>query len=256
MIKDGSLGKVTHAVMQFNSSYTQAAPAEQPVPTTLDWNMWLGSAPKRPYSFARQRSWRSFYDYGGGIVTDWGVHLWDVADWYMNADNKVPASVTASGQYVRFPADKEQVPDAVIVTAQYDDFVASFTNAALPGTDFEMWGNYFFTNRGALLVNRTGYIIRGNPPRRSIPGFPEPPKPLDAKEFKNPAGMSEDPNSTFASATMNHARNFLDCVKSRQQTVCPMEVGFHSTLPCLLGLESIKRGGRAVTFDGRAVKLV
>ena len=253
MVRDGQLGKVTHAVMQYNSSYFNAAPQGQPVPSTLDWKMWLGSAPEKSYSFQRQRSWRSFYDYGGGIVTDWGVHLWDVADWYMDADNKVPKSVSASGQYVKFPADPEQVPDAVIVTAQYDNFVASFTNVALPNPDFELWGNYFFTDRGCLLVNRTGYMIRSNPTRRAIPGFPEPPKPLDGKQFKNPQGMSEDPNSTFASATMNHARNFLDCVKSRAKTVCPMEVGFHSTLPCLLGLESMKRGGKAVTFDGQKV---
>ena len=104
-------------------------------------------------------------------------------------------------------------------------------------------------------MNRIGYMVRSNPPRRAMPGRPEPPKPIEPKEFKSPAGMSENPNSTFASATMNHARNFLDCVKSRQQPVCPIDVGFHSTLPCLLGLEAIKRG-RSVTLSGRTVKEV
>ena len=256
LIRDGAIGKVTHCVMNYASNYLR--PKEQPTapPSTLDWEMYQGPAPRRPYVPSRQRTWRSFYDYGGGIITDWGVHLWDVADWYMDVDDKVPATVSTSAQYVRYPEDKEQVPDAVIVSAQYGNFVASFTNAAMPNPEFEMWGNYFFGERGTLLVNRLGYMLRPSPPRRTMPGAPPPPAPIEPKVFKNAAGMSEDPNSTFASATMNHARNFLDCVKSRNRTVAPMDVGFHSTLPCLLGVESIKLGGRTVMFDGKAAKAV
>ena len=255
IIQDGYIGKVTHCVMNFASSYTRAPEQPEDPPSTLDWEMFQGPAPRRPYTPGRQRGWRGYYDYGGGIVTDWGVHLWDVAHWFMNADAKTPLLASAVAQYVRFDVpSKDQVPDAVIVSAQYDNFVASFTNQAMPNPEFELWGNYFFGDRGTMLVNRLGYMIRPNPVRRR-PGGPEPPPPIENKFFKSPAGMSENSSATLPSATTNHARNFLDCVKSRKQTVCPMEVGFNSSLPCLLGVVAIQQG-RSVGWDRRTAQVV
>jgi hypothetical protein len=71
----------------------------------------------------------------------------------------------------------------------------------------------------------------------------------------DPEGMLETPDSKFADATARHARNFLDCVKSRQQTACDMETGFYSSLPCLLAVVSIRQG-RSVAWDGKTVRAV
>jgi hypothetical protein len=71
----------------------------------------------------------------------------------------------------------------------------------------------------------------------------------------DPEGLVETPDSKFGQATILHARNFLDCVKSRQQPACDMETGFYSSLPCLLAVMSIRQG-RSFTWDGKAAKAV
>jgi hypothetical protein len=115
-----------------------------------------------------------------------------------------------------------------------------------------------------LLVNRIGYEVRPYPPaggrgggreqNPNAPAPPPPPPPIVAKKFRDPSGnMSEVAESSFGSATHRHVRNFLDCVKSRQQPVCNIEVGFHATLPTLLAIVSVKEG-QSVKWDGKTAK--
>ena len=111
---------------------------------------------------------------------------------------------------------------------------------------------------GVLLVNRIGYEVKPYPapPRTALPNPARrrrPPPPIEAKKFKDPSGMSEIAESQFGSATGPHVRNFLDCVKSRQRPVCDIEIGFNSTLPCLLAIVSIKEG-RTVKWDGKEAR--
>lgn len=236
----------------------QQAQGPQAPPPGFNWDMFQGPASRKPFVPAR-RSWRGWYDYGGGNLTDWGVHLTDVMSWYMRLDGKAPLLTSASAQYVRIPRDPERVPDTYAVTWQYDTFVATLSNAMIPGQEDpqEVYGNWFFGDRGALLVNRLGYEVRPYPPRRSgggrNPSAPPPPPPIEARKFKDPSGMSEVADSTFGSATHRHVRNFLDSVRSRQKPNCDIEVGFHSTLPCLLAIVSVKEG-RTVRWDGRSAR--
>ena len=158
------------------------------------------------------------------------------------------------------------MPDTYAVTWQYENFVATLSNAMVPGEQDprDRYGNYFFGDKGVLLVNRIGYEVMPYPPaqgrgggRGQAPNAPPPPPPapaIEAKKFKDPSGnMSEVAESSFGSATHRHIRNFLDCVKSRQQPVCNVEVGFYSTLPTLLAIVSVKEG-RTVKWDGKAAK--
>ena len=161
---------------------------------------------------------------------------------------------------MRIPRDPERVPDTYAVTWQYEKFVATLSNAVVPGVESpqELYGNYFFGDRGVLHVNRMGYDVKpiprgpGRPPAPGAPPMPEPP-PIEAKKFRDPSGMSEIAESQFGSATGRHVRNFLDCVKSRQRPACDIEVGFNSTLPCLLAIVSIKEG-RTVKWDGKEAR--
>ena len=220
-----------------------AADAAADPPTGFNWEMFQGPAKRKPFVPGR-RNWRGWYDYGGGNLTDWGVHLTDIMNWYMKTDGKAPLLTSASAQYVRHPARsrararhlrrhlavRELRRDAV----ERDGARSSRTRAIC-------YGNYFFGDRGVLLVNRIGYEVRPYPPaqgrgggRGQAPNAPPPPPapPIEAKKFKDPSGnMSEVADSSFGSATHRHVRNFLDCVKSRQQPVCNVEVGFYSTLP-------------------------
>jgi hypothetical protein len=179
--------------------------------------------------------------------------------WYMGVDASGPLLTSASAQYVRQPRNPERVPDTYAVTWQYPTFVATLSNAMIPGIDDprELHGNWFYADRGALMVNRIGYQARPYGPQtagsRRNPNAPPPPPPIEARRFTDPSGMSEVAESAFGSATHRHVRNFLDCVKSRQQPVCHTEVGFHATLPTLLAIVSVKEG-RTVRWDGKSAK--
>ena len=237
----------------------QAGTGPQPIPEGFNWEMFQGPAKRKPFEPGR-RNWRGWYDYGGGNLTDWGVHLTDIMNWFMKTDGKAPLLTSASAQYVRIPRNPERVPDTYAVTWQYENFVATLSNAMIPGLQDprDLYGNFFFGDKGVLLVNRIGYEVKPyipTPPRTAAPNpnAPPPTPPIEAKKFKDPSGMSEIAESSFGSATHRHVRNFLDCVKSRQQPVCHIEIGFYSTLPTLLAIVAVKEG-RTVKWDGRSAK--
>lgn len=253
LVQDGALGKVTHAVLIQPGAYNMARQPNEAPPPELDWDMWQGPAPRKPYSPMRRR-WRAFYAYGGGLVTDWGVHLTDTALLAMTADNKTPLLSSASAQYVGAELDLEQVPDSFSCTWQYDNFVMTFTNAVPPpiAAGYNMQGNWFYGKRGVLHVNRSGYQVfpveQRTPPGAAANAAPPPP-PAEAKDVKVKEDYQNDPDTTA------HARNFLDCVKSRKRSTSDIEIGFNSTLPCLLGLLAIQQG-RTFAWDGKAANAV
>jgi len=260
-IQEGQLGRINHCILLFEGGGgggPRSSASSQKPPAGLDWEAWQGPAARHPYSADRHRNWRSYFDYGGGTVTDWGVHLTDVMTWYMRAGNKGPLLTSAAAQYLfRQPPDFEMAPDTYSITWKYDNFVGTFTNATLPSQDPEFmrsdaYGDYFYGENGVLLVNRFGHAVM--PSRRG--GMSQSAgQPLKAERVMDSDGLDESPDSKFAHATILHARNFLDCVKSRQQPVCDMETGFYSSLPCLLAVMSIRQG-RSFTWDGAAAKAV
>ena len=254
LIRDGYIGSINQCMMLFGGFSGFRMPAEKagPPPADLDWETFQGPAERHEYIPSRQNSWRSYYDYGGGSVTDWGVHLMDVTMWFMEADKKQPLLTNGMGQYISSAPDPEKAPDTFTVTWKFEKFVATFTNAVPPSAEgnimSEKYGNYFFGSRGMMLVNRFGYEIQPIPPIKLPAGMaanfqlPPQPPPIEGKKDMDPNGISEDPNSKFGSATVRHTRNFLDCVKSRQRPVCDIEIGFNSSLPCLLANLSIRQG--------------
>ena len=249
LVRNGLLGKVTHAVLIQPGTYAQVvAPPEAP-PADLDWEMFQGTAPRRPFSPSRLR-WRGFYDYGGGLITDWGVHLVEAALLALDADAKLPLQTTASAQYVAFPRDPEQLPDAFSCSWQYDGFVMSFTNAVPPGGEIGQQGTYLYGPKGVVHVNRGGYRVMPYPPAKSSdPRAPQEPA-IDARLVTHREDY--DTNDAY---TIAHARNFLDCVRSRKPPVADITtVGFHATLPCLLARLAV-REGRAYKWQGKAIPI-
>jgi predicted dehydrogenase len=244
VVQDGALGKVTHVMLQYQGSYGQAPEPTAEVPAGLNWELFQGPAPRRPFKPSRLR-WRSFYDYGGGLVTDWGVHLVDVAHWYLKADVKAPLLTSAAAQYVNLQnPERDQCPDAFTISWQYDDFVMSFTNAIVHDWEFGRQGTYFFGQRGSLLVHRSGFEIRPRPVGGGR-GGQTPANPLQPRRRPFLENYNNDPD------TIAHARDFLDCVKSRQRPVGDVEIGYYSSLPCLLAIRAI-REGRSFKYDVNA----
>ena len=161
IIQDGQLGKITHAVIQFGGrGYGTPPEPEAPVPQGLNWDLFQGPAPRRPFKQGRLR-WRGWWDYGGGLITDWGVHLTDVALWYLNSQRVGPLLTSGTAQYVNFVnPERDQSPDAFSVSWQYPNFVMTFTNAVVQDWEFGRQGNYFFGPGGSLLIHRAGYEVR------------------------------------------------------------------------------------------------
>ncbi len=249
LIQGGLLGPINHAGMLFAANYFN--PREEPSapPEGLDWEMFQGPAERRPYIKSRQRNWRPYYDYGGGLVTDWGVHLVDVVHWYLGDDR--PKTATASAVYTHWE-DRQQVPDTFTISWAYANFEASFSNWNPnwnPGTvEIGSWGNYFAGRKGMLMVNRSGFIAR--PHRRRGPRG----QPAAGLEFE-PIEYKKAPDERLEEGMRLHVRNFLDCVKSRQKPAADIETGFRSTLPTLLALMAI-RDGRMYAWDGTTARAI
>ncbi|MGO9012885.1 MAG: Gfo/Idh/MocA family protein [Bryobacteraceae bacterium] len=245
MVHDGLIGQVTHAVIaQGGGRMVESGTAQQP-PADLDWEMWQGPAPRHEYQPGRYSHWRAYYAYGGGLITDWGVHHIDVVNWYLNA--RAPLLTAATAQYVLGQdPEHDQVPNAFSCSWQYDMFVMSFTNAAV---DKQAEGNYFYGTQGVMHVNRFGYSVTPVQPRRKAAGGQPPPLPFQARNYELKDGMNLD------SGTLPHTRNFLDCIKSRNKPVCDVETGFHATLPSLIALLAIQQG-QSFTWNGDAAEPV
>lgn len=235
-VQEGKFGTIYHAQMHWQGHYSR--PPEPPTdpPADLDWELFQGPAARKPYSPGRQRNWRGYYDYGGGIITDQGVHLADLVRWYLAA--RAPLSVAASAQWVRAATPTpEQPPDTFVITWQYDKFVMSHANTLMPVPEYNAeHGVFFYGTAGALHVARTSYTAKPLPVRGQTPPF-------------------EPVNQTFpyvgGPADKAHARNFLDCVKSRGKPITGVEEGFYSTLPLLLGVLAVKTG-KQYAWNGRS----
>jgi predicted dehydrogenase len=279
LVQEGGIGVANHVVMAppgggGGGGQQQTPPQPTDPPPTLNWEMFQGPAARK--QFVQQRlNWRGWYDYGGGNITDWGVHIVDVMNWYLKMDEKTPQVVQAAAQYVRSPVNLERIPDTYVVTMRYDNLVATLSNAALFGPNNEpWWGNYFYGDRALMLVNREGYEVRPRPApagrggrggRGAAPGAapgataappvpPAPPQPLAKAVKVGFAGGGGDTDSSMVDATAAHIRNFLDCMRSRERPTADIAIGLNSTLPTLLAIESIKAGGKAFTWDAKARK--
>jgi len=288
LFHEGAIGAtVRHVVMHppGGGGGAGAPPADQrtmaqmppdAIPEGFNWDLFQGPAPRKPFLTSR-RGWRGWYAYGGGGVTDWGVHLLDIMAWFMKLDGKAPNLTSASAQYVNQVKDPERTPNTYAITWQFDNFVATMSNAVIPGIEHpeENYGNWFYGNTGVMLVNRLGYDIRpvgaggrgggrggggrggegrggAAPAAPAVPAPPAPPAP-ERRRVWDLNGRSEAAGTPFANATRDHVKNFLDCVRSRQKPVCDMEAGFAASLPALLANLSIQQE-RLLKWDGnRAV---
>ena len=133
------------------------------MPPGLDWDAWQVDAPKKPFKQG-YTSFRAWWEYGSGLVGDWGAHHIDVANWFMDADAKQPLKTTAVGFYSNPTTDPECVFSQFSIAWQFDNYIMSFANDVFPrpnfadpkAPDIEGWGVYFYGSNGTLQVNRMG----------------------------------------------------------------------------------------------------
>jgi predicted dehydrogenase len=245
-------------------------PPDEVPPQGLDWDMYLGPAPKRPYN--RNRfiwNYRYFWDYSGGMMTDWGAHHMDIVHWAMGVD--APEAVSASGgKFVL--QDNRETPDIFQAIFEYPGFIARYAhrkaNAAAPERPY---GMLFHGTKGTLFVDRTGYEVvperrpdnfapdrdriadllsgaAGNPPmpRSERQQAARRASPVRFKQLSEPIKVS----GIFMEPAIQevHVQNFLDCIRSRERPVADVETGHRSVTACHLGVIAY-RTGRKVRWD-------
>ena len=194
-------------------------------PEGVDYAMWLGPAPERPFNPNRFHfNFRWFWDYAGGLMTDWGVHLLDFATYAMDVKN--PKSVMATGGKFAYPEDAQETPDTMQTVYEFDDFSILWEHAMGIGG-----GNYgrdhgiaYIGNNGTLVLDRQGWEV-----------IPEGDK-MERTTMKKASDNGLDLNT----------RNFVNVVKSRDKSAltCPIEVGYDAALISHLGNIAFKTGNK------------
>ena len=206
-----------------------------PVPEGVDYKMWLGPAPERPFNPNRFHfNFRWFWDYAGGLMTDWGVHLIDYALYGMKAST--PNSVIAMGGKFAYPNDASETPDTLQTIYEYDNFSilwehATGINGGNYGRDH---GIAFIGNNGTLVLNRQGWEVI---PEEEFQGWgKEGIDRMEAIPLQDNQGRGLD----------LHTANFIEAVKSRDATIlkAPIRVGYDAALVCHMGNISFKSGSR------------
>jgi predicted dehydrogenase len=230
-LKTGQLGTIGHVHVWANFNYAALPPAipDSDVPPGVNYEAWLGPAPRR--AFNKQRfhgSWRMFWDYGGGLMTDWGVHLLDVGLWGMNVHTLPNVVLSAGGKFYQ-PGGAHETFDTLSVSYLFDRFSMTWENNA--GTESGPYGkNYgilFKGTNGTLVANREDWQVYpegGKIPEKTVTA--------DNQDRKN------------------HVANFLACLNVRdKRTACPIETGDICVKYAQMGNISARLGGVALHYD-------
>ena len=211
-MKAGKIGQLRKVNIwgNFNYGIGQLKVPDEPVPAGVDFETWLGPAPKRSFNATRfHGSWRMFWDYGGGLLTDWGVHLIDMALWAKDI-TVFPKAVTATGGNFSFPEYAHETFDTMDVSYQMNDFTINWQHSAglQNGPYGREYGLAFVGNDATLVIDRDSWEL-----------FPE--WDNTNKKTKVPAM----PKQTGKGSHETHMQNFLDCIKTRKDPNCPIENG-------------------------------
>ncbi len=220
LVEDGVLGRVTLVKPQWHWNISKPLD-NSALPGRLDWAAFLGAAPKRSLEPMRFRRWRYFFDYAGGNMTDQGTHLMDVVQWFM--ESGPPKSAISHGYVAKMEGAEH--PDVFSATFEYANFMATWTldyaNSFQNG-----WSITFMGDKGTMVLDEAGYQVFAEPWKRDA-------EPIFAEAAPVPMET--------------HVQNFLDCIKSRQDPNCTVEIAANAVAgPHLANL---------AMFQGKKMKL-
>jgi len=206
MVRSGRIGTLEKVVVNVAGPPVDSwhIPGE-PVPEALDWNLWLGPAPWRTYNsifapgphFEGYPNWRDYRDYAGGMMTDWGAHHFDIAQWGLGTDDTGPLEIT--------PPNGR---DIARLTYRYANGVILEHSGI-----FDRVGTEFIGTEGRVMVNR-GYLE------------------TDPSDIMAEA---TGPNEVNLYRSPGHHQDWIDCIRARKQPICDVEIGHRSASVCHLG---------------------
>lgn len=257
LVRNGRIGKLKQVVVLLPFWTTKGGPfSPQPVPKNLDWDLWQGQAPERPFCPQRLHfNFRWWSEYAGGIITDWGQHHMDIAHWGMGVEQGGPLEVEGRAFFPnRGQPDCFDNPDRFAVRMKYPGDVdllylvtrdAKYLQSMAAGDiteaeDAELFagvpdewkkeqrnGIMFIGDQGRVFVNRGGAF------GKAVEELKEHPFPADAVRLYE---------------SNNHIGNFFECVRSRQPPVSPVDIGHRVITACHLGNIAM-RLKRKITWD-------
>lgn len=259
LIRGGAIGKVTVAkCYHLRNEFPQGIgnPADAAPPPGLDWDFWLGPAPKVAYNPNRcLYKFRWFDDYSGGQLTNFGTHYLDVIHWALDRD--APRGVFALGGKFAV-ADNREIPDTLEVVWQYEGptlvTFSQYNANASPGNG-RGWELEFRGTEGTLLMQDGQVAILPERLRtRELPALSPLHRQANAEQARAVRQAIQPRTLKGKDSTADHTRNFLDCIKSRKPTNCPVAVGHRSTSATLLGKIALRRG-RYLEWDAQKERI-
>jgi len=227
LVRNGRIGKILKVEVGLPTGGGTDVKPVMPVPEGLDWNFWLGPAPYVPYRGVSHWDWRWIMDYSGGQLTDWAGHHIDIAHWGTGWDYTGPVEIEGRGNYPT---------EGLYNVATRYKFACTYAD----GTVLTVANNQQLT-QGAKWYGETGWIHVNRGGLNAS----------DEKILREEIG----PNETRLYESRDHKQNFLDCVKSRELTICPVEVGHRSISVGLLG-EIAMLTGRKIKWDPENEKII
>ena len=237
LVRNGRLGKLKQVNVWLPSGRREGPFKPETVPAGLDWDMWQGQTPQLEYVKERcHQTFRYWWEYSGGTMTDWGAHHLDIAQWGIGTERSGPTAIdgkplvemihggfTAASEYevnYEYPGGVKLVCKSTAANAWNGSVVDP--KGQQHGVKFEGDSGWIFVTRGRI--------------EASDPELLTTPLPASA---------------TRLVASDNHMRNFIDCVRSRQQPIADVEIGHRSVSVCHLGVIAI-RLGRKLQWDAAA----
>lgn len=224
LVDDGVLGLVTLVKPQWN--WNVARPLNNsPLAGKLDWERFCGSAPKRALEPMRFRSWRVFWDYAGGNMTDQGTHLMDVVQWFTKSGP--PKSALMNGYVAKMKGAEH--PDVFSAVFEFPEYLATWTLDY--SNSFENgWSITFQGDKGTMILDEDGYRVWAEPWKRENAPIYEEKAPVPVE---------------------SHIQNFLDCMKTRNEPNCPVRIAAQAVAGPHLANQAFLRGAKVtLSADG------
>ena len=233
VVHSGQLGNIRTTKVWCYQGWMRPQPvvANSEVPAGIDYKTWLGPAPLRPFNSSRFHfHFRWFWDYAGGLMTDWGVHLLDYAIQGMKAGN--PKSVSALGGKFAYPELAEETPDTLTSLYEFDNFNLVWDSAM--GIDNGSYGRdhgiAFIGNNGTLVLDRSGWEV------------------IEERQAKNKVAIPLQ--KSVDSGVSLHWKNFTDAIRNNtpDSLHCSIEEGAHIATIAQMG-NIAYRSGQKVNWD-------
>ena len=240
-VHSGALGNIRTVKTWAYQGWMKPVPVlpDGPVPDGVDYDLWLGPAASRPFNLNRFHfSFRWFWDYAGGLMTDWGVHIIDFALFGMNAT--YPKSVMATGGKFAYPDDASETPDTLQAVYEFDDFTMLWEHAT--GINLGPYGRThgvaFIGNNGTLVVDRIGWEV--------IPETISDPE-LQATV---PKLIVPKPSPRTGNDLDLHTLNFVRAITDGEVTTAGIEVGHAAASVAHMGNVAYRTGRKLYWEDG------